>query len=198
LVVAGHRQDDRLSRYRLEIPDGALTVDRIDLDAEASYFDRDFVLQGRLEDGSTRELARGRLVRRVGDPRPSTLSVEPRRVTRLELEVNDGDDAPLVFTRAVARSLAPDLYLAATAGSYDLLLGDPDSEPPRYELERVRSTILAVPAGEVVTGELDANPAFSAGSRLAGSGTRQKVLLWAVLGLAVVVLTVLTLRAARR
>jgi len=198
LEIVSHRGDNRVSRYELEVPDGAMVVDRIDLEAEAPYFDRDFTLRGRLDDGTDRELARGRLVRRAGDPRPSTIAVAPRRVVRLELEISDGDDAPLVFARVEARSAAPDVYLAATAGEYDLLLGHPDAEAPVYELERIRSTILAVGAAEVVAGELESNPAFRAASRLAGAGTAQKTILWAVLGLAVIVLVVLTLRAAKQ
>ncbi|HSL18156.1 MAG TPA: hypothetical protein VLB51_09665 [Methylomirabilota bacterium] len=197
LRVAGHERDGRVSIYALEVPDGPLAVGRVELEAEAPYFDRDFVLRGRLEDGSERELARGRLVRRAGDPRPITVAVEPRRVTRLELHVSDGDDAPLVLPRVSADAAAPDLYLAAVAGEYELLLGDPDAEAPVYELERVRSTILAVPAVDVTAGELEANPAFSAAGRLARSGAWQKILLWVVLGLAVVVLAAVTLRAAR-
>ena len=136
-------------------------------------------------------------MRRAGDPRPTTIDVVSRRVSRLELEVADGDDAPLVVRRVVAKSPAPDLYLAAAAGEYELLLGDPESEAPRYELERVRSTILAVPAEDVTAGALEPNPSFRAASRLAGSQTRNKVLLWTALGLAVIVLVVVTLRAAR-
>jgi hypothetical protein len=197
IEIGDHKRKGRVSVVELDIPSGALSVSGLDLEAEAPYFDRDFVLRGRLEDGRERELASGRLVRRAGDPRPITLAVEPFRVTRLELHVNDGDDAPLVFMRARARSSAPDLFLAAPAGEYDLLLGDPEAEPPVYELERVRSTILAVPAADVTAGKLEANPAFRAASRLARSDAWQRILLWAVLGLAVVVLAVLTLRAAR-
>jgi hypothetical protein len=67
-----------------------------------------------------------------------------------------------------------------------------------YELERVRSTVLAVPASDVVTGELEPNPAFSSARRLSGAGAVRKLLLWGVLGVAVIVLVVVTLRAARQ
>ena len=198
LEIAGHRRDSRTSRYELEVPQGALVLDRIDVEADAPYFDRDFTLRGRLEDGSTRELARGRLVRRAGDPRPTTIILRPWRVVRLELEIEDGDDAPLALGRVVAFSSTSDVYLAAAAGEYDLLLGYPDAEQPVYELERIRSTILAVPASEVVIGELESNPVFSPARRLSSAGVAQKLLLWVVLGLAVIVLVVLTLRAARQ
>jgi hypothetical protein len=198
LVIVSHRRDDRISRYELEIPEGPLAVDRIEIETEAPFFDRDFTLRGRLEDGTNPQLARGRLIRRAGDPRPSTISLEPMRVVRLELEIEDGDDAPLDIRRVEARSSAPDVYTAAAAGAYDLLLGFPDAVAPVYELERIRSTILTVPAGEVATGELEPNPVYSSASRLSRSGGAQQFLLWGVLGLAVITLVVVTLRAARQ
>ncbi|MFV2071577.1 MAG: hypothetical protein ACC742_02855 [Thermoanaerobaculales bacterium] len=198
LEIAGHRRENRTSYFELEMPQGALVLDRIDIAADAPYFDRDFTLHGRLEDGSIRELARGRLVRREGDPRPTAISLKPWRVVGLELEIEDGDDAALALGRVEAFSATSDVYLAAGAGEYELLLGNPDAEPPVYELERIRSTILAVPASDVVSGELESNPAFSPALRLSGVGLAQKLLLWFVLGLAVIVLVVLTLRAANQ
>ncbi len=198
LAIAGHRRVDRISTYELEILEGPLAVDRIEIETDAPFFDRDFTLRGRLENGGQRDLARGRLIRRAGDPRPSTISMQPMRVVALELEIEDGDDAPLDIRRVEARTSAPDVYTAVPAGTYDLLLGYPEAEAPVYELERIRSTILAVPAGDAVMGGLEPNPEFNAASRLSRSGGAQRVLLWGVLGLAVIVLVVVTLRAARR
>jgi hypothetical protein len=198
LKIAGHTSKDRVSTYEIEIPEGSLAINRLEIQTEAPFFDRDFTLRGRLDGDSERQLASGRLIRRAGDPRPSTLTVEPMRVVGLELEVHDGDDAPLDILHIEARSLVPDVYATATAGSYDLLLGYPDAEAPVYELERVRSTILAVPAGEAALGELGSNPEFSAASRISGSSSAQRILLWAVLGLAVIVLILITLRAAQQ
>ncbi|HSN55533.1 MAG TPA: hypothetical protein VLT32_12720, partial [Candidatus Sulfomarinibacteraceae bacterium] len=47
LRMAGHERDGRVSIYALEVPDGPLAVGRVELEAEAPYFDRDFVLRGR-------------------------------------------------------------------------------------------------------------------------------------------------------
>ncbi len=126
------------------------------------------------------------------------MRVEPLRVTALELEIEDGDDAPLHISRLEARSSAPDVYTAATAGTYHLLLGHPDAEAPLYELERIRSTILAVPAKETALGELEANPDSVPPVESPGRGELQSVPAVGSLGLAVIVLVVLTLRAARR
>jgi hypothetical protein len=198
LRVEDHEIKDRVSRYTIDIADGPMTVTRLDLVIDAAYVDRGFGLTGLFEDDNRRVIANGRLVRRAGDPRPATITVTPSRVIGLELEVTDGDDAPLAFDRVEAWSTAPDLYFAAAAGEYDLFLGFPESDSPVYELERVRSAILAVPASTVVAGELERNPGFDASSRFAADGGYQKLILWGALGLAVLALSVLTLRAARQ
>jgi len=197
-AITDHEVDDRVSAYEIRIPDGPLAIRRLDLEAAAPYFDRDFTLVGMLEGDRERVLASGRLVRRAGDPRPVTIGVPETRVTGFRLEIVDGDDAPLAIGKVEVRTMVPDLYLAAESGEYDLLLGYPDDQAPVYEIERVRPTILAVPAAEIGALPLEANPDFAISSRLAGSDTTQKVILWSVLGLAVVVLLFLTLRAAGR
>jgi hypothetical protein len=198
LALVDNSRDDRISHYEIEVPDGPLALDRIEIETNAPFFDRVFALRGHLEDGGETLLASGRLVRRTGDPRPSTITVEPVRVIRLDLEISDGDDAPLDILEVVARSSVPDIYTAAVAGEYTLLLGYPDAAAPVYELEQIRSTILAVPAGMITAGELEPNPDFSPASRLSRSGGAQQFLLWGVLGLAVIVLVIVTLRAARQ
>jgi hypothetical protein len=114
------------------------------------------------------------------------------------LIVNDGDDAPLDLRSVNARIPVPTLYLAAPSGAYDLLMGYPEANQPHYELENIRSTVLAVPAGTVSSGPLEANPLYSAGRRLSEAANLQKILLWAVLALAVIILFVMTLRMARQ
>jgi hypothetical protein len=79
-----------------------------------------------------------------------------------------------------------------------LLLGAPDQDAPRYELERVRDVVLAVQAAPIDAGPLEANRDFSLHARLKGQGFRQTVLLWAALVTAVAVLAIMTLRLARR
>jgi hypothetical protein len=201
LTVGGPSTKDGLSRYRLEPPVHPAGIERIVLEIDAPYFDRAFTLTGytpSADGGAEVPLATGRLVRRAGDPRPLTLAFAARRLDRLELAVVDGDDAPLVLTRADAVLPLPELYFAAPAGDYALLLGDPEAEPPRYELSRVRDVVLAVAAGDAQAGPLVANPDFSRGARLATAPGAQRVLLWVALGLAVVVLGGLTLKLARR
>ena len=192
------RLDDGRSRYRIEVPNPPLRCDRLRVEIAASFFDRAFTLRARLEDGDEKELARGRLVRRPGDPRPLFIAFTPSRIHSLELIVDDGDDAPLPIVSVTARGFAPALYLATRPGRYDLLMGFPEAQTPRYELANIRSTVLAVPSGASTVGPLEPNPKYNAAHRLSGSATARKILLWVVLALAVLVLIVLTIRAARQ
>jgi hypothetical protein len=188
--------EDGTSRYPLELPAAPAILSRLVLETEAPFFDRDYTLVG-FSDGDERVLSQGRLVRRAGDPRPLVVECTARPVERLELRIQDGDDAPLAFSRVTGHFPVPTLYFAAPPGRYQLLLGYPEASAPRYELERVRDLILAVVSTEVEAGFLEDNPAFSLRARLAGDQGKQQLLLWVVLGLAVVVLMGLTLRLAR-
>ncbi len=194
LAVESCRAEAGHTCYRLTPPAAPLSASALALDPDAPFFDRPFVLEGLLGDERVR-LAAGRLVRGAGDPRPVELALPADRRDAWLLTVDDGDDAPLELRSAAARVPLPALYFAAPAGGYELLLGDPDAEPARYELERVRGVVLAVAAGDAEAGEIEDNPGFSRASRLAGRS--YGTLLWVAVALAVAVLIALTLRLAR-
>jgi len=124
------------------------------------------------------------------------------RIDSLTLLIEDGDDAPLAVRGARARRQASDLYLAAPAGQYFLLVGYPDAAAPRYELAAVRDVVLAVRSAPVVSGVFAKNPTYSTRARLLAGSTparlAQRLGVWAVLLLAVAVLAGLTLRVVRR
>jgi hypothetical protein len=197
LTVQGPETKQGVSRYELVLPAPTVEMTRLTLKLAEAFFDRAFVLEGRL--GEQRfSLAEGRLERRLGDPRPFSLSLPAVRVDALALEIRDGDDGPLAIVGAEAHLVAADLYFAAPAGEYSLLLGEPEARSPNYELARIRDVVLAVDSGSVKSGELETNPEFSSLARLGRGQGAQRLLLWVALGLAVVVLAWLTLRLARR
>lgn len=148
-----------------------------------------------------RTLAQGELTRAVRRPTPVTIEVGPAWVQELELIVDDGDDAPLSFRSVRARLPLPELFIAAPAGEYVLLVGDPEAQVPRYELAAVRDVVLAVNSRPVEAAALENNPAYSLRARLA-AGKRprqllQQAVLWSVLIIAVIGLTALTVRLVR-
>jgi len=199
LEIASPLRRERASRYRLGLPVSPVRVDQIVLDTDAPFFDRVFRLTATMEDKRQSTLAEGRLVQRIGKPRPVSLAFPPARVVALELVVQDGDDAPLEFRAARARLVLPELFLAAPAGDYFLLVGDPKASPPSYELARGREGVRAVSSAPVEAKASGPNPDYSR-ARLAierRGDLVPQVLLWSVLVAAVVVLTALTLRLAR-
>ncbi len=197
LEAAAPETEDGTSSYALALPVTPVNVEQIVLETSAPFFDRAYQLTA-TRDGQRITLARGRLARRIGDQRPVEIAFAAHRVDALELRVEDGDDAPLPLDRIRARLPVAELYFAAPAGDYALLLGHPEGRAPRYELARVRDLVLAVASSQAAAGALEDNPDYRPRGRLATEQGLQRLALWLVLGTAVVVLALLTLRLARR
>ncbi|MBZ0112282.1 MAG: hypothetical protein K8J08_07480 [Thermoanaerobaculia bacterium] len=182
------------SRYVLTLPARPATLDRLILESEVPFFDRPYRLFA-IGDADDTLLTEGRLVRRIGDPRPLTLAFAAQRVDGLALQIDDGDDAPLAWSSVRGRFPVPQLFFAAPVGSYELLLGDAEAETPRYELETVRNVALSIESALPTIGPLEPNP--NRGFRWGTGGRLSRFLLWGAMGLAVLVLIALTLRLAR-
>jgi hypothetical protein len=198
LVSEGPGSRDGTSSWTLTPPTARATADLLTLEIAVPYFDRPFELRARLEGEDERVIATGRLARSAGDPRPVLIAFEPTRFDRLELRVTDGDDAPLDLTLVEARFPVPEVFFAAPAGSYSVLVGQPEATAPSYDLERARDVVLAVRSAPAEAGALEDNAAFSTSARLASGEGWQRVLLWGAIVILVAFLTVLTLRMARR
>jgi hypothetical protein len=191
----------KTSSFPLGLPAAALSVEEVTLETEADFVDRPFRLvtwSGAGLDRKETTLAAGRLVRRDGDHGPLTIAGGPwRRVHAIELVIEDGDEMPLVIASARVRVALPEVFLTVPAGTYRLLIGNPDDDAPRYELAQVREVVLAAAATAVPSGRLDANPDYSARARLESGGSRDTALLWVVLTVAVLALGGFTMRLAR-
>ena len=197
LAVEGPESEDGSSEYGLALPTAPATLTQVVLETDVPFFDRAYDLVAVLED-QERTLARGRIARRIGDPRPVKIGFPAARADSLKLVVEDGNDAPLAFERVTAEFPVPNLYFAAPEGSYSLLLGNPDDGAPRYELAQIRSIVLAVRSGDAAVDELTDNPDYSASARFATESGMHQALLWGALLLAVAFLGLLTLKLARR
>jgi hypothetical protein len=194
-------QRAKTSRYPLELPASAVSIEELSLETDTAFVDRAFRLVTKVGtglDGTERTLAAGRLVRRSDDHGPLTIVGGPwRRVRSLDLVIENGDEMPLVFRGARARAVLPEVALAAPAGTYRLLVGNPDDTAPSYELARVRDVVLAMDATTVPPGRLEANPSYSVRARYESSAGRDTALLWTILIVAVLALGGFTLRLAR-
>ena len=197
LTVQGPDSEDGSSEYELGLPMAPATLTQIVFDTDVPFFDRAYELVAVLEDRE-RTLSRGRMARRIGDPRPVKIPFPAARADSLKLTIEDGNDAPLAFEQMEAEFPVPDLYFAAPQGSYSLLLGNPDDQSPQYELARVRHIVLAVRSEDAGADKLTANLDYSASARFATESGTQQAFLWVALLVAVVFLGLLTLKLARR
>jgi hypothetical protein len=196
LGIDGPVKRDRATRWTFNPPAAPATAEGVVLRTPVAYFDRPFELVAHLGD-EERTIASGRLARAGGDPRPVSIAFPPTRFDRLELEIVDGDDAPLALEGAAARFVLAEMFFAVPEGSYSVLVGHPEAAAPSYELERARDVVLAVRSAAVVSDGIEQNPAFSPGARLASGEGWQRALLWGAIVVLVGFLTVLTLRLAR-
>ena len=202
LPVGRPQTTKRVSRYKLTLPSRPLRSDRALVEIATPFFDRAYRLVTRDAAGTEQVLAEGRLSRRATHPVPLLIPLPPTRCYGLVLEIEDGDDAPLPISGLQLRLPGPTLYLAAPAGEYALLVGDPMAVTPSYELEQVRDLVLATTGVVAQPHALEANPTFAATARLTHSGrttvVAQRWLVWAALLAAVAAVTMVTLRSARQ
>jgi hypothetical protein len=196
LAVAPPGQDGTTSTHALALRAPGAVLDGVVLEVEGAFFDRPYRLVSDPGTDGEHTLTSGRLTRGAGRAAPIAVGFPAERVSALALEIDDGDDAPLVITGAEGRAPVPDLFVAAPAGDYQLLVGNPTAEAPRYELARVRDVVLALDGAAIEAGPLEPNPGYRAPSPLAEGPKRTTIILWVVLGIAVVVLLVTTLRLA--
>jgi hypothetical protein len=197
-LAAAVSTKDRRTTYRLTPAVSPLTANRLAIDADVPFFDRAFKLAGVDESGHDRVIAAGRLARATSDPMPVAIDFPSTRLAKLALTIEDGDDAPLPLRSFIARVPVPDVFVAAPAGSYALLLGSRDTTAPSYELARVRDVVLSVAAGDAEAGPIEKNPGLSLAARITRGKGAETTILWVALIAAVVVLGTLTLRLARK
>jgi hypothetical protein len=195
-------REGRQARYALVPRWRPLRLAGLEIEVDAGFVDRPFTLVGRDEADVERPLAGGRLRRAAGVRDPLRVAFADTRVTELVLVVENGDEAPLALTTVRALCPLSELYVAAPAGDYALLAGDPEADAPQYEIAGLRSSVLGVAAVDAATQPGGPNPAFSRGAatarHIAGGRVLPRLAVWIVLVLAVVVLTLLTLRLVRR
>jgi hypothetical protein len=197
-IVAGVEHDTESSVYSLQLPASPVLLDGVRVSLSDEFFDRPYSLTIR-SDGRDRLVAQGRLTR-AADGRevdPIEIAFTSIRGESLELEISNGNDAPLSTLAVDARFPLPDLFTVAPAGSYRLLTGNPDAEAPVYELERAAATVLAARSSPVELGGLTSNPMFDSTARLTTGAGSERALFWIALLVAVGVLARMTLKTVR-
>jgi hypothetical protein len=199
LQARGPTSKDGTSLWRTTLPASPLLVDRLAVQTGHPVLNRRYRIVTHDDGGDEQVLAAGTLAQDLRRPGPIVLTFPPARVTDLELRIEDGNDAPSDVTEIAAQLALPSLLLAAPPGSYTLLAGNPDAKPPQYELERARSVVLDLRSVPATSGAGAANPHWTGtpGGTVRRDAIVHQLMIWAVIGLAVLLLGVLTLRIAR-
>ncbi len=145
----------KVSRWKLPLPNPHLPVTEIRCHASTSLFDREVRIYEVSRDHSSpsgrRELGRSRWVRspeRTNSWFSLTLSLPPQSSV-LWLETDNGDNAALEL--GTFRALVPSarlLFQSPEAGSVELVYGNGQAHPPRYDLSLVAPRVLAASKGE--------------------------------------------------
>lgn len=194
--IAPPEESEQGSVYAITLPVSRARIEAIDLHADAAYVARSYTLRGIDDDGRWVELSSGMLSRAPEDASPLVITLSPVRVSRLELIVEDGNDAPLAISRVELAIPSSSLFLAAPDGEYRLVAGDADASAPRYEIARAMDLVLAARAADAEVGEARANPAHVEPPWYERADW-STWLVWAVLLVAVLALGLVTLRLAR-
>lgn len=88
----------------------------------------------------------------------------------LLVHIHNGDSPPLAVERVLARQNPVDLlFLAPAAGTYTLLSGNPQANPPHYDLAAFAGDMRAANASAVVPGPLEATPGYRPRESLAAA-----------------------------
>ncbi len=204
----------RISRYHLIVDPplvgagAALPLRAVELDIRETFFQRRARLLapapndpgGNHGGGPGAEvLYAGELAREEGGP-PVRLVLDGNRRHELILEIEEGDNLALTLAGAAGWVQVPRLAFKVVPDrpEYRLLLGNESAEPPRYDIEGLRQTVLSYAAVPVSPGPLSANPAYR---RLLGNYFRSApptAILWGALLASVVGLLWLTARLLRK
>ena len=192
---------------RLDPATAPVLVTGIRLQIGDPFFERPYTVEAEVAGADRPEiLARGVLRREsgaatpaIGSPpgaSPLELALPARRIRSLAVRIVDGSDRPLSVRGAEVEIPTPEVLFPAPSGEYLALLGEPDLEPPRYQLESVRGLVQAIDSSVVESGPLGPNERFSLGARLGRGSGLERTILGVALAVAVLALTVVTLRLA--
>ncbi|MBX7114278.1 MAG: DUF3999 domain-containing protein [Myxococcaceae bacterium] len=178
---------------------GPVAWQRLRLQAPNPFVERSFTVRG-LSPANNEWvlLSSGTLSRSNQSTAQLDITLPAMAVSELELNLKEGDAAPLLISGAEAEVSLPVLHVLAPPGNYTLLVGQPEATAPNYQLESLRELINQLDAPKVqLLGPLSSNPDFTRLARLRQGSGPERAAVWGALGLGVLVLGVFTLRLLR-
>jgi hypothetical protein len=155
------------SAWILDLGVKHMPVDHLAVDVAPSEFSRDFTLEAGGASGSDVPFAfatSGQWTRRAGEPRkPMTADFSEQAAGRLRLVVTDYSNPPLSLDGAQVSAPAREIVFAnadGLRGPLRLYYGNPQAEPPHYDIERNLPERFQTPPHRLSLGEPQDNPNF--------------------------------------
>lgn len=194
--VGERRREGRRSIYPLVLPHEPLELAELRLDPDAEMLSRLVEVYAVSELDTARHLVTSAMLERTANSEPAVITLDRApRASSLELEVDDGDEAPLAFRSVRGRARSTTVELVAAAGTYRVLVGHPGLPAPSYDVARFALVLDQVEAVTPAIGTLAANPTYRAPSFL-DQVDAPSIALWVLLAVVVAALLGLTLRVA--
>ena len=170
LKVPPRTADGSTSRYALELPYDTLPpATRLVVTTTATVFERNVTLRATGDDSRGREpytLATETWRSSQPDlpPPPLAFELASNDTRRVELVVNEGDNAPLPVATATLQMPSVALRFYNSGSPLTLLYGNSRATPPQYDLALLAPRVLGEPASDLGLSALTAAP--SEGSSL--------------------------------
>jgi hypothetical protein len=185
----------RASVLTLDLSQEGLPHDRVRMDVDRSDFHRAAEMEVS-DDGKTwRPVAQGTIFR-VGEEQALALSFRERHERYLRVRIFNGDNRPVPISRVYVETLKRVIkFLPSSDGDALLYYGNPDAQPPVYDLAAVLSRRGPLPETTPAVGQWKLNPDYVSAAD-AGKGWSEKhpEVLYGVLGLAIVGMGLVTVR----
>lgn len=142
--------------------------ERIELEVSNDEFARDFVIEAGGPAASDRpfvQVAQGQWSRKAGESvQPLTAEFPEQQCARLRLIITDFSNSPLYVLSCRASGAARQIVFArepSLRGPLRLYYGNPNAEPPHYDLERNLPARLDPAPERLEIGALQANPDYA-------------------------------------
>ncbi len=178
--------------WRATLPRPRLPIRRIAMSSSTPLFERHFRIYEALHrgDGSTYEslLAEGDWQRTTGESDSANHVLDfqqPLQGDTFWIETDNGDNAPIVIKEArVIHPVTRLVFRTAATDDVALVYGNREATAPRYDVRLIAGKLLAATRNQASLGA----PNATKSSRFTMSGLKEGPLLWAALGLVVIVL----------
>ncbi|MBF0492239.1 MAG: hypothetical protein HQM15_05610 [Deltaproteobacteria bacterium] len=185
--------------YKITNPHPKIDLSSIQLKIDNLLFDRPYQIFSHRGEVEEQLVSTGSLYRRPGSSSNISISLGRLRFESLELIVSDGNEQALELSQATSNVETP-IFNALLKGDYTLYFGNPNVLFPTYEITQFKDLIENLQEAPSELGPIQKNileAKVSQVTREMGGGGEKQFYLWILLGAALVVLAVFSLRLAK-